>query len=114
MRKVAGPKYLLHSEGINVNHFEQSMDDEVYYAEGRAYRALYFILHNQCLQSIHKRLKAPTNSSENSDNLHIISPYSSDSRSVCCRRPWRRFFKCLASLLQRLKRCLLQVLNCTL
>jgi hypothetical protein len=27
--------------------------------EGRAYRALYYILHNQCLQSIHKRLKAP-------------------------------------------------------
>jgi hypothetical protein len=74
--------------------------------EGRAYRALYYILHNQCLQSIHERLKAPTNLPENSGNLSIISLYSSNFRSVCCRRPWRRFFKCSASLLQRLKQFL--------
>jgi hypothetical protein len=45
--------------------------------EGRAYRALYYILHNQCLQSIYERLTAPTNLPKNSGSLNIISPYFS-------------------------------------
>jgi hypothetical protein len=37
MRKVSGPKYLLHSEGINVNHSEQSIDQMIYMDDDEVY-----------------------------------------------------------------------------